>query len=104
MKLMFSALLIFSACSYRTPEVRVFTAEELTYLDSLTLEKRVYMKGCMERYRSYMLNNCIQDFYYDTRQVSGFGNQKDQNQGQSVGKTAVGTALGYGAAKLILGR
>jgi hypothetical protein len=94
----FFALLLTLASCNKKPFIRTYSQNEKMYLESLSLEEGAYMDGCL-KYSSREVYDCIKYMKDDFR-----GYEKNTNGGSSILKTAAGTALGYGAAKIILGK
>lgn len=94
-------LLTLTSCVEREPFKRVFTETEKEYFKTLPLEQKVYMEGCLTT--EYMTTAlCISQMrkMYMPVVVSPSG----ESTSSSIIKTAVGTAIGYGAVKLITGK
>lgn len=88
-------------------EVHEFTATEKEYLKSLTIEERAYMEACMTRRYEYDTAYCMGMMKMAlaprpkviTQNVSS-----GESTTSTIVKTAVGTAIGYGAVKLLTGK
>lgn len=90
-------LILLFGCEPMKEKKWIPTPAQQAYLDQLSLEGRAYMDSCLCK-AGDCLSMCIREY-----KKLGVPETKSGN-GQSVLKTAAGTALGYGAAKLILGK
>ena len=91
-------LLTLIACG-QNPEVsqmEKLTLNQKEFLAQASLEARAYFDSCLSK--SY------KDFEYCFERFKSFGVTEKHYKGSSVLKTAAGTALGYGAAKMIIGK
>lgn len=81
---------------------RVLTDNQKKYFETMSLAERSYMDSCLIVHGSYQLefHDCQRKMAEDLGAVA---KPVQQSSGTSITKTAVGTAIGYGAAKLILG-
>lgn len=103
-------LLLITACDTQLNKDR----EE--YFKTLTLEQRFFMRSCM--IRDYMASSCVKEMKEITdpetiartqklkeaealKPVSITSGPKPESMTSGIVKTAVGTALGYGASKYI---
>lgn len=73
------------------------TATQKEYLAGSTLEVRAYMDSCLDSQFRYF-DNCL-EAYKEMGKI-----QSSSGSSNSILKTAAGTAIGIGAAKLILGK
>lgn len=102
MRYIFIGLLFLTACKPDDPiAARPLTDLQKQYIESMTLAEKVYIENCLQptsRYQyefSYCQRHMIEDLNVTMR---------PKDNGHPIVNTAVGTALGYGAAKLILGK
>lgn len=99
MKWLIFLILVSCDCKPLKPFKRVLTEDQTYYRSELDLENRIVLDGCLEsKYNSFA--GCISSLPKNRKQVV----YTKEGGGNSIMKTAVGTAVGYGAAKLILGK
>jgi len=79
-----------------------FETEYTKYLKYLPTGDRAFMLSCMDGLTSASFPHC----YKSLASVSNGcpSDKSSESTGSTILKTATGTALGYGAAKLILGK
>lgn len=78
------------------------TQAHITHFNSLILEEQILMERCLENRSSQHINYsyCVERMI-EMRRTSI---AQKQNNGSSILNTAVGTAVGIGASKLIFGK
>lgn len=93
--------LVFIFLLYSCHEHKKWEPTELQkkYLATLPLEGQVYFESCLCEYGD-CFDSCMKDY---KRFVSSSVQTIEKKSGPSTTDIAIGTALGYGAAKVIMG-
>ena len=102
MKFLTIVFILFLSCNEQKKEVKPkvkgkdqLTEIQVNFLKSASLEFQAYMDTCLEGNYEEMYTYCYKNFLKINNGCS---------KGSSVLKAAAGTAIGIGAAKMILGK